>query len=707
MAVINKLRKRGWLLIAIVGLTLLLFILQAVIENTNKFGISGKESIGSIDGKEIKISEFDEKYREAIANQEANGQVVSEEQKEQIGSTIWNSFIFKNLISKEYEKSGVTVTQDEATSLLYTNDASPTIKQYFSQNGQFDPAIVINFRNQIMKKNAGGNQQELAMYKKQFEGIVEQVILETKSRKYNSLIIKSIYATKLDAQDDFYNNAEYSTGKIVTLNYATMPDKDFKVTDADLKDYINRHKEEFKQDESRDIEYALWTLNPTKEDTLEVKKQLEIQAASFANAENDSIYVSLNSAIPFDTLYRKHGSYSVGLDAIVNNSPKDSVIGPVYYDGGYSLVKVLDTKADSVYYIHVVKADIMVQGTTKQDTLNAMTIARAIAAESRAYNNGIEFFNQKASQGILQSPYDMGWTQDGNQPPEVNKALKGSNKGEATVVKSLYGISIYKMVEARSNKLVKFAEVRQLIEPLQATKDAAYEKAMQFRNGLTGAKDEYEAATKKANIAKSIAKNVKESDKTISGIKDAKDIIRWLFNEDRKEGDNSDVFSYDDKLIVVNLTKKKKEGTADVEDVREKIEKIVLNEKKAEKLKAYLEKALKTAKSIEDVALGVKSIAQPLEKVSFAMQNAPFAGNDPKVVGFICGSKLKKLSKPFVSLDGVHVAYIESRTKPELPKELAQLQQRVFSEAKQRVDETTFKALKKAGKVKDERYKFY
>ena len=219
-----------------------------------------------------------------------------------------------------------------------------------------------------MKKNAGGNQQELAMYRKQFEGIVEQVILETKSRKYNSLIIKSIYATKLDAQDDFYNNAEYITGKIVTLNYAKIPDKDFKVTDADLKDYINRHKEEFKQDESRDIEYALWTLNPTKEDTLEVKKQLEIQAASFANAENDSIYVSLNSAIPFDTLYRKHGSYSVGLDAIVNNSPKDSVIGPVYYDGGYSLVKVLDTKADSVYYIHVVKADIMVQGTTKQDT---------------------------------------------------------------------------------------------------------------------------------------------------------------------------------------------------------------------------------------------------------------------------------------------------------------------------------------------------
>ncbi len=710
MAVINKLRKRGWLLLVVVGATLLLFILQAVIENTNKIGFSGKESIGEIDGKKIKIAEYDAEYRNTIAMQEANGAVLNEEQKENLGNTVWNKFIVDNLLMKEFEKIGIAVSDDEAFSLLYTNDASPVIKQNFTQEGQqFDPANVINFRNQISKKGANMT-KELYNAKQQYEIIVDQVIIESQNKKYNSLIAKSLYTTALDAQQGFANNAYNVSGKIITLNYTNLPDKDFKVTDSDLKDYISKHKEEFKQEENRDIEFALWTIAPSAQDTLAVKNEVAKQINDFAKTENDSEYVTLYSTAQFDTTFRRYGNIPKILDEAVYNAPKDSVVGPIFYNGGFSLIKVLATKFDSINYCHLVKAEIVVKGTTKQDTLAAIGIGKGIIAESKnvALNKTEEFFSQKASQGILQSPMDMDWMQESNLPPDVKKSIKGLTKGQAVVVKSVFGLSIYKMVDNRSNKLVKFAEVRKNIEPLSATIEAVKSKASEFRNGLTGkSKTEFEDALKKANLSKSLASNIKPTDKTINGISNSKEIIRWLYNDDRKEGEVSDVFSFDDRQVVVKLAKIKKEGTASVEDVREKVEKLVINEKKAEKLKADLEKVLKTAKTIEDVAVAVKSIAQPIDKLSLAMPSVPFAGNDSKMVGFVMGSKLKTLSKPYASSDGVHVIYLDSETKTEMPKEMLTNRMMMNGEQKSRVSETSFAALKKAAKIKDERYKFY
>lgn len=696
MAILNKLRNSTWVLILIL-VSLVLFVVSDYFSSKSKFGFGGAQNVGEIAGTSISIIEFDAKYKELLAQLNSNGNAESDQTREQASSYAWNQFVQSLIVDKEFEKLGIDISVAESGKLLYSEDAHPTIKQYFSRDGQFSPSNVLNFKNQVAKKDP----KMMA----QFELILKQVFMEVQSRKYNSLLSKSIYASTLDAEDDYFASTINHNGKSITLNYASIEDKTIKIEDADLKDYINSHKEEFKQKASRDMEYILINVSPSKDDTLEVRNALVTEINEFKNAEVDSAYVQLNSSVPYSDLFQSHGSYNKEYESKLFSAPKDSVIGPIYYDGGFSLFKVLDKKTDSVFYYHAIKVELAVKNS---DTASAIAMGKKLGAESNNSSNALEFFNSKVNSGDVTYAQDLGWLRDGSQVDEINKAVRTLGMGQSTVVKSMYGLSLIKLVEPKSSELIKIGEVRKEIEALKSTEDDAYQKASNFRSALTGqSKEEFEQEVKKNNLVKSVANNVKESDRTMTGIPGTLDVIRWAFAEKRELGDYSDVISAGNLLIVSKLVKIRKEGTADVEDVREKVTRLVMDEKKAAIMTQQFEDAMKKSKNIDEVASSVKSMAQPFYNINFYATNLQFAGNDIKLVGFVCGLKPNVMSRPIVSSDGVHVILVEGSSKAELPKDISSRKKILYEQKKQQAYNAIFEALKKAADVKDERYKFY
>ena len=132
-----------------------------------------------------------------------------------------------------------------------------------------------------------------------------------------------------------------------------------------------------------------------------------------------------------------------------------------------------------------------------------------------------------------------------------------------------------------------------------------------------------------------------------------------------------------------------------------------MNEKKAEILSKQLEDGMKKAKTIDELATGVKSVVQPFYNINFYSSNVQFAGNDLKLVGYVCGLKSNAMSKPIVSNDGVHVILVEGVSKVDAPTDLSSRKKILYDQKKQQVYNSVFEALKKAADVKDERYKFY
>ena len=699
MAVLSKLRNSTWVLILVL-VSLALFIISDYFSSNNKYGISSGENVGEINGTDISLIEFDSRYKQLLAQMSANGTEETEETKAQASNYAWNQFLQTLIIDKEFERLGVEVSVKEAGELLYSENAHPTIKQYFSKDGVFSPSNVLNFKNQMAKKDP--------KVMEQFEMIIKQVVLEVQNRKYNSLLTKSIYGTSLDAENEYYNNALNYSGKSVSLNFASIDDKTIKVSDDELQDYINGHKDEFEQKASRDLNYILINVAPSTQDTLKIKEDLMASINEFSSTEDDSAYITLNSTQAYSGNFQSHGSFRKEFEGKLFNCSKDSVIGPFYYEGGFSLFKVTNKKTDSVAYYHAIKVDLPVKGNTNKDTLEAMAKGKALGAASNAAPNALDFFNSKMNTGEVVYAQDLGWMREGTQAEEINKALKSLSAGQSTVVKSAYGLSLIKLVEPKSAELIQVAELRKPVEALQSTQDEAYKKASEFRNAITGnAKDEFEKATKKYGLAKSVANNLKESDRTMTGIPGTLEVIRWAFNEKRALNDYSDVISTESNLIVAQIVKIREEGTAEVDDVREKVTRLVINEKKAEMLTKKLEDAAKSSKTLDEIASKVQSVVQPFFNVNFYSNNVQFAGNDMKLVGYVCGLKLNTMSQAIVSNDGVSILLVEGVNKPDAPKDLDTRKIALFDQQKQQAYNAVYEGMKKMFKVEDFRYKYY
>jgi peptidyl-prolyl cis-trans isomerase D len=699
MAVLNKLRNSKWVLVVVL-LSLGLFVANDYFSSRNS-GVSGSSMIGEINGTEISVAEFDNRYKELLSQLSANGSEENQNSRDQASTYAWNQFIQTLVIDKEYAKLGIDISPDEAGKLLYSNDAHATIKQYFTRDGQFSPSDVLNFKNQMAKKDP----KMMA----QFELILKQVFMEVQSRKYNSLIDKSLYGTTIDAEDDYFATATRINGQSISLNFAGIDDKTIKVEDSELKEYIKTHKEDFKQKASRDIEYVLFNITASKKDTISIREEVEGDKINFKNSENDSIFLALNSVADFSNEFQPHGSINQQFETELFNLSKDSVFGPVYYDGGYSIFKMSDRKIDSVYYFHAIKAELPIKGATKKDTLDAIAEGNRLIKEAAASNEtALDFFNIKVNDGELTYAQDLGWLREETQTDEVNKAVNTLSNGQAKVVKSVYGLSIVKLIAPKSSDVLKIAELRKSIEPLAETQNEAFQKASNFRSELSGDnKDEFETQIKKSNLNKSLAKGIKEGDKIISNIPGTTEVARWVNDEGREVGDYSDVIAAEDILIVAHLVTIKKEGTADLEDVRDEVTRLVKNEKKGVILKKQMEDAMKGSNSMEDIAIKLKTIVQPFADVNMNINNVQFTGNDPQMVGYVCGIDAGKMSKPIVSNEGIHLLFVQNIDKPELPSDLSMRKNILYDQMKQQIYNSVFESLKKAANVIDERNKYY
>src|SRR4051812_19336458 len=113
MSVLTKIRNRAGLLVAIVGVALLIFILEAALESGNFFFKSSKNDVGEIAGKGIPYQEFNTLVQENMEAQARNsGRSLEDFQRDMIIQQTWNRYITDLVMDKEYEKAGLTVSPD-------------------------------------------------------------------------------------------------------------------------------------------------------------------------------------------------------------------------------------------------------------------------------------------------------------------------------------------------------------------------------------------------------------------------------------------------------------------------------------------------------------------------------------------------------------------------------------------------------------------
>lgn len=728
MSVLEDLRNRSGLLVTIIGLALLAFVLTGLFENSSMFG--GQDTtVGEIAGKEIDYASFNAKVQEAIEIRKSNTRRSSlpETETDELIQQVWNQYINEEVMSKEYAKLGITVSDEELYDLmvehphpaLVRNLSDPqtgAINPAFAdpQTGRISPAKIREF-TQAMSPEQETQWAQLENYIKQIR-IVE---------KYNNVIKKGFYVTAAAAKRSFEDQTKAANIRYVVKNYVSVPDNAVTYNEDDLKSYYNEHQSDYKQETTRKIEYVAFDIAPSQEDKDAASKEMDRIAAAFkANKiTEDSAFVIAESDTRFmDESYYTKGTLSPIIDSAMFDGEIATVVGPYEENGTLKVSKLIDTKtsADSAKVRHIL---IAYQGSGASNTTRtkeqAKSMADSLLALLKKGAKFTEFVEKHSDDGGKNMPADKkegedfpgkggdyGWLNANSQfvEPFKNAGLD-NKKGSLVVVESQFGYHIIEVLDAKgSQKKVQVATIERRLEPSSKTMQAIFLKASEFA-GKNTTYELFDQAVQAEKLAKRVADNIRENDKSIPGIESARGLIRWIY--ETKQGVVSEPKEFGNKYIVAVVTDIREKGFATLEQVKDDVTAKVIKKKKAEMITNEFNTATTGGASIESIATKMKLGVSQLPGVSFTSNNLQGAGSEASVIGAISVQKPQTLSKPLAGKEGVFVVYVESvNESPKLPDYKSQ-QASAMAQLQPRVDYEVYDALKANANIVDKLVKFY
>ena len=678
MAIIQKLRNSGLVVIVIIA-ALILFVVGDILTG-NRMGLTDNQQdvVGIIGGTSIKEKELEAKAQElfeTFRERDTEGELNDPEKLkmaiEQAWSQGWTEMIRKYAFDKEMQKSGVAITDEDINELLVGDNPMENVKgdPNFQTDGKFDRKKV----EELFKKNRKDKTRAKAL-----SNYIKSIKQSEGMKRYANYVAKALYKPKSIRKYEYLSANAGLSGKLVSIAYSTIADNSIKITDADCEKYLNAHREQYKHtEELRDIQYMLWKIVPSNEDSAYALKNAQgaIKTMS-AETEPDTTSGGLVGFVSRGSLPK---STPKEVSEFVWPSANGSIVGPFYKDGIYSVYRKIAEKRDSSPTVNV--AHILIkegEAPNKQiikDSAAALAKANELAAQLRAGGDIAKLAaDWSADPGSSSNGGSYGWVgkevYNNYVAPYRNFALRAP-KGQIEVVKSELGYHVMKALDNPDFTQVKYQVQTFEITAGSKTVKEVDQTSRKFRNMIVdGDAKSFQTAVDKMGLNVLVQKDMKTDARSIPGIdqiSDIKGIYYWLFDKKRKKNDVSDVFAFANRHVVILVNASKHAGYAELADVREKIEPFVKQELKAEKIKEKFAKAMESAKTIEALAQKTGGSLIPVEGIRMNQTMLPQLMNEPKIVGAMFGVKEKTLSKPVDGYNAVAVVFVEKRDKVEVP----------------------------------------
>lgn len=718
MAVIQKLRNSGLVVIVIIA-ALVLFVVGDILTG-NKLGIGNNEQdvVGRIFGKPVKEKEVEAKAQqlfELFRMRDQTGELNDPEKLkkaiEEAWSQGWSEIVKKYTFDAQVKKAGIAVTDEDINELLVGDNPIEDIKgdpTFQNEEGRFDRKLVEQLFKQVKKD---------PVRKGQLLDYLQNVINSESEKRYTHYVSKALYKPKTLRKFDYINANQGANGKLVSISMNSIPDKDIKVTEADLEKYLDEHREEYKQAyPTRDIQYVYWEIVPTSEDSAYAKKQADDAARAMAAEKKPDTtgegvvgFVSRGS-LPQTT--PAEVAQNVWPSALL------SISGPYYKEGKYTVYQKIEEKRDTVPSVHVAHILVKIgEAPNKQmikDSAEALAKANELAAQVKGGGDMAKLAADWSSDpGSAKSGGSYGWVgpeQYNQYVPEYKAFCLRAKKGQVEVVKSQFGYHVMKALDDPDYLQVKFrVQSFEVTAGSKTVKDVDMQ-SRKFRNMVSdGDAKSFENAIAKVGQTPRVLKDIKTEDRSIPGldqISDVKSVFFWLFDEKRKVNDVSDVFAFSSRHIVFMVTKSRLAGYAKVADVKDKIEPMVRAELKGKKIAEKLKKAMESAKTPEELAQKSGGAVVPLEGIKMGQNFIPQLFNEPRILGAVFGVKEKTFSQPVIGSNAVAVLWIEKRDKIDVPNSALTAPAFDFSSQPMFIGNNLKETVRKAAEIQDNRYKF-
>ncbi len=486
----------------------------------------------------------------------------------QVQEYVLQQMISETLMQKEYNRLGLTVTDNELSQAMLGDTPHPYVSQMVQSMGI--PSAQMLYDVAYNPTKSGIDPQQAGQFQQAWNALekdTEQMLLQ---QKFMSQFMGTLVANKLDAKAIFDDNATTSTIAYARKELSSLADDDFKVTDDEINALYKEERNRYRISEDQHaVSYIAVDITPSNEDLAAAQKEVEdaivglrLNEGTDAVSGNSRFYVNRVSA-PLSTL-------APALKKVAPGMAKDSTMVVSFIDNQYTIAKMLGTTTsiDSV----------LVDLAFIDESVDADSIISRLNTGAKAVELGSALSQSQDSIWVSLLDPSLGALKD-----ELAEAATGSyfapvnNNGQKGMT-----------IRVRSRKapvtVYDIAEITYDVTPSNTTIQKLNSDLRSYITANSTADKFISEATKAGYSALNAV--VTPSSLSVNGLPESRGAAKWALGA--KKGAVSGVFNddRDSRLLAVAVTDiyDGKFVPATNEQVRNYLTNKIRNQKKADKL---------------------------------------------------------------------------------------------------------------------------
>lgn len=609
MAALGKIRRAGALLVCVIALGLFAFIAEELVRSCESTRNESHQRIGEVLGQKINVNDYQklvDEYSDVLKFTQ-NRDNLSDAELNQVKDAAWQTLVQGLILEDEAGKIGLTVTDRELQNVLNQGTHQMLLQTPFvnQQTGRFDANLLKKFVAEY--KQAQQNNPQLA---EQYRSVYNFWTFVEKSlrsqllmQKYQVLLSSCLLSNPVSAKMEYDSRYKESDIVLASFPYSAVNDNDVTVSESDIKAKYNEMKQFFKNDaETRNIKYVCVKVEASGADRAALNLQIDNARTELEVTDDPgSVVRTALSSVPYLGIPQTKAAFPTDIASMLDSIPVGTTTVPRENkrDNTLNVIRLISKQQlpDSV--------ELRVIQVARQDIDDTRKLADSIYF---ALKDGADFeaiakrYDQTGEKTWITSNQYQNTTSIDKDTRTYLETVNTSAVGELKNIE-LTSANVIMLVTDRRAFVDKYvaAVIKTPIDFTKETYSAAYNKFSQFVSENRTISDMVAAAEKYGYKIQERA-NMSNGEHYVAGIQSTHDALKWVF--DAEEGEISPLYECgnNDRLLVIMLNKINKKGYTPMSDkeVREYLNSLVVNDKKAEVLKEKAE--------------GVTSIAAAREK---------------------------------------------------------------------------------------------
>ena len=702
MAVLGNLRKNSFVLIAVIGMALFAFVIAGVFDGS---GFQSQEPIGIVNGEELSVTDF--RNQIDVLKKSYNFNDL------QALTTAWDETVRSKLLSQQIDELGIGSSRDHLEFFLSQSPSFNSDERFLNDAGIFDVNKFSNFIAELKEINP----QSYSQWSLQEEQFNKQI----KFNSYFNLVTSGFNSTFFEGKNQYLKSNNIADISFVKIPYSTVNDSLISVSSSEIRSYIKDNPADFDQKSVRSFDYVIFNESPSVKDETDLRNKInsllnereEYNQVSklnevipgFLTTSNLDFFLSENSDVPYDSIYRPKGYFSSSHAQMIFNLENNNTYGP-YVDGDFlKISKMLDKKRNgNVRASHILIAYNGSQGSNPQITRTkneAKNEANRILKLARSNPDNFSSYAIDFSDGPSKSNGgDLGFFQEGNMVKPFNDFVFNNRVGRIGLVETDFGYHVIKIVAKEDVVLVGTLALKNI--PSERTSDSIFNIASKFEIELSNIGDFNQTAESFDFEVKSL-NNIGVLDHDLPNMENQRRLVQWLFNEETEIDDFKRFDLSRGGYVIAKLTDKAEEWLMKPELASITVLPILKNKKKAK----IIISDNKKFKNLEDLA---SNNNLEILNVSALNQVTPIvaqAGFEPKVIGKAFGLEINSISDLFEGETGVYMIKLNSIKSADELESYTPFENQLTNKFRSNIDFSIVQSLKKSADISDNRNDYY